>query len=265
MPQAAAPFLDSTKGACPGMGLGALHSVPLAMDCRKTLVIGGDPIAERKGAGSAVPTFGAFADRFLETKGPGWRNEKHRAQWKMTLEVYAAPLRRKPVDAIATEDILTVLKPIWNEKAETASRLRGRIEQVLDAARAASHRSGENPAHWKGHLDQLLPKRQKLTRGHHAVMPYIEVPAFVQALRERPAVASLALEFAILTAARSGEVLGARWAEIDADEMVWTVPKERMKGKREHRIPLSSFADAVANGSNRPFPGGRRRWAELPD
>jgi integrase len=264
-------FLFRQNGRLREMGLGGLISVPLAMarevaaDCRRTLAGGGDPIAARKGASISTPTFGTFADQFLEAKGPGWRNEKHRAQWKMTLDVYAAPMRRKPVDAITTEDVLSVLKPIWTEKPETASRLRGRIEAVLDAARAAGHRMGENPARWKGHLAQLLSKRQKLTRGHHAALPYQDVPEFLRALRARLGVAALALEFAVLTAARSGEVLGAHWDEIDLKEQIWTVPANRMKGNRVHRVPLSGRAVAIlselqkAQTNEFVFPGQRAR------
>jgi hypothetical protein len=219
-------FLFRWHGRLREMGLGGLASVPLAKarelaaDCRAMLAADRDPIAARKEAPTGAPTFGAFADSFIETKGPGWRDAKHRAQWKMTLTHYAAPLRAKAVDAISTDDVLSVLKPLWNEKPETASRLRGRIENVLDAARAAGHRSGENPARWRGHLALLLPKRRKLTRGHHAALPYKDVPGFVACLRERPAMAALALEFTILTAARSGETLGAKWSEIDRDTKV---------------------------------------------
>jgi integrase len=182
----------------------------------------------------------------------------------MTLGVYAAPMRRKPVDTVSTEDVLGVLKPIWTEKPETASRLRGRIEVVLDAARAAGHRTGENPARWKGHLAQLLSKRQKLTRGHHAALPYAEVPDFVARLHEQTGLAALALEFTILTAARSGEALGAKWSEIDFDEKLWTVPAARMKGSREHRVPLSSRALAALAQTRKlqtndyVFPGQKR-------
>jgi len=147
-----------------------------------------------------------------------------------------------PVDKITTDDVLSVLKPLWNDKPETASRLRGRIERVLDAAKAKGLRSGENPARWRGHLDQLLPKRQRLTRGHHAAMPYVDVPAFIRDLRSRRGTATLALEFTILTAARSGEVLGARWQEFDLVGCTWTVPADRMKAGREHRVPLSRRA-----------------------
>ncbi len=173
---------------------------------------------------------------------PSWRNAKHAAQWEMTLRDYAAPLRRLPVDKITTDDVLSILKPLWNAKPETASRLRGRIERVLDAAKAQGLRNGENPARWRGHLDQLLPKRQRLTRGHHAAMSYAEVPAFMGALQAREATAAPALEFTILTAARSGEVLGARWEEFDLERAVWTIPAVRMKAGREHRVPLSRRA-----------------------
>jgi integrase len=173
---------------------------------------------------------------------PSWRNSKHAGQWEMTLKEYAAPLRRLPVNSVTTEDVLSVLKPLWNEKPETASRLRGRIERVLDAAKAQGLRMGENPARWRGHLDQLLPKRQVLSRGHHAAMNYTQLPAFIADLRARRATAALALEFTILTAARSGEVLGARWEEFDLERAVWTVPANRMKAGREHRVPLSKSA-----------------------
>ena len=192
---------------------------------------------------------------------PSWRNGKHAAQWEMTLRDYAAPLRRLPVDKITTDDVLSVLKPLWNEKPETASRLRGRIERVLDAAKAQGLRSGENPARWRGHLDQLLPKRQRLTRGHHAAMDYTDVSAFMAELQARQAIASLALEFTILTAARSGEVLGARWDEFDLDRAVWTISASRMKAGREHRIPLSRRALKVlkamhdARNGDFVFPG----------
>jgi integrase len=149
------------------------------------------------------------------------------AQWKMTLSTYCARISDKPVDKVDTAAVLDVLQPLWQSRPETAARLRGRIEAVLDAAKAQGFRQGENPARWRGHLDKLLPKRQKLTRGHHAAMPYAEVPAFVASLRGREAIATLALEFLILTAARSGEVLDALWNEIDLAAKVWTFrPRE---------------------------------------
>jgi integrase len=193
---------------------------------------------------------------------PSWRNGKHAAQWEMTLREYAAPLRRLPADKITTDDVLSVLKPLWNEKPETASRLRGRIERVLDAAKAQGLRSGENPARWRGHLDDLLAKRQRLTRGHHPAMPYADVSAFMATLRKREGIAALALEFGILTAARSGEVIGARWVEFDLDGAVWTVPAARMKAGKEHRIPLAPRAlkivkDIVGLSGEFVFPGGK--------
>jgi integrase len=160
----------------------------------------------------------------------------------MTLRNYAAPLRRLPVDKIVTDDVLLVLKPHWNEKPETASRLRGRIERVLDAAKAQGLRTGENPARWRGHLDQLLPKRQLITRGHYAAMRFGDVPTFIASLRSKNSTAALALEFVVLTAARCGEVVGARWQEFDLENAMWTVPVSRMKAAREHRVPLSQRA-----------------------
>jgi integrase len=221
-----------------------------AAEARKLVAAGVNPIEARREAGrlkAGKPTFGQCADALLAAKAPEWRNEKHRAQWRMTLETYAAPLRSRPVDEIDTEAVLGVLQPLWLTTPETASRLRGRIETVLDSARAKRHvaRNEANPARWRGHLDKLLPKRQKLTRGHHAAMPYPDVPEFIGRLREREAVAALALEFAILTAARSGEVLGARWKEIDLEGKVWVIPAARMKAGCEHRVPLSSRALAI--------------------
>jgi integrase len=229
------------------MGMGAASVVTLAkareraFAARALLADGVNPL-EAKQADKAIPTFGDMADRLLTDLGPQWRNEKHKAQWKTTLEKDAAKLRPIAVDKVDTADVLSVLKTIWASKPETASRLRGRIERVLDAARAKGYRSGENPARWKGHLDHLLPTRQKLTRGHHAAMPFEKVPRFIADLRERRAVAALGLEFAILTAARSGEVRGATWGEFDLKAKVWSVPAERMKAGREHRVPLSARA-----------------------
>ena len=176
------------------------HARELAGQASTKLAQGINPKDARKPSEGA--TFGECADQVIEAMRPSWRNAKHAAQWEMTLRDYAAPLRRLPVDKITTDDMLSVLKPLWREKPETASRLRGRIERVLDAAKAQGLRSGENPARWRGHLDQLLPKRQQLTRGHHAAMNYTKLPAFIGDLRKRQATASLALEFAILTAFR---------------------------------------------------------------
>ena len=239
-------FLYRWHGKPTEIGFGSARDVTLARarelagQARTKLAEGINPKDARRPSGGA--TFGECADRVIEAMRPSWRNSKHAAQWEMTLRDYAAPLRRLPADTITTDDVLSVLKPLWSNKPETASRLRGRIERVLDAAKAQGLRSGENPARWRGHLDQLLPKRQRLMRGHHAAIAYAKLPAFLANLQSRQATAAQALEFAILTAARSGEVLGARWDEFDLDHAVWTVPAERMKAGREHRVPLSRRA-----------------------
>ena len=207
---------------------------------RQALADGLDPRAVH--LKEEIPNFGDFADKYVASMKAGWRNEKHAKQWEMTLKEYAGRLRTKPVNEITTDDILGVLQPLWTRVPETAERLRGRIESVLDAAKAKNLRSGENPARWKGHLKNLLPSRKRLARGHHAALPFDKVPAFVAELRERKAMAALALEFTIMTAARTGEVIGARWSEIDIAGGIWTVPSERMKAGKEHRVPLCSRA-----------------------
>jgi integrase len=189
---------------------------------------------------AADVSFGSFADELVESLKPGFRNAKHAAQWEMTLRVYAASLRSMRLDDIDTDDVLAVLKPLWQSKPETASRLRGRIERVLDAAKARGLRGGENPARWRGHLNRLLPARQKLTRGHHAAMDYLDVPDFVGDLRVLDSISARALEWTILTAARTGETLGMRWDEINRENQIWTVPEERMKSGRAHRVPLTT-------------------------
>ncbi|KFG70380.1 site-specific integrase [Microvirga sp. BSC39] len=240
-------FMWKVDGKRREMGLGALRDVPLARareraaEVRQKLADGLDPIAARD-TKPKVMTFGEAADALIESMSSSWRNEKHRAQWKMTLTVYCEPLRARPVTEIGTEDVLKVLQPLWTTKPETASRLRGRMERVFDFARARGQGMGENPARWRGQLDAVLPKRARLTRGHHKAMPFDNVPAFMMALREREGMAPRALEFAILTAARSGEVFGARWDEFDLEARVWTVPAARMKAGRVHRVPLSARA-----------------------
>jgi integrase len=248
-------FLFRWHGKPTEIGLGSARNVTLAR-ARELAAQARAKLAEGINPKDAVrrplqgATFGEYADRVIEAMRPSWRNSKHAAQWVMTLRDYAAPLRRLPVDKITTDDVLSVLKPLWNTKPETASRLRGRIERVLDAAKAQGLRSGENPARWRGHLDQLLPKRQRLARGHHAAMSYDAVPGFMNDLQARAAVAALALEFTILTTARSGEALGARWNEFDLDRAVWTIPAARMKGGREHRVPLSKRALAIVKATH---------------
>jgi integrase len=214
------------------------------------------------------PTFGQIADQHVMSHEASWRNDKHRAQWAMTLTKYCAPIRGLPIDEIDTGAVLKVLKPVWTRAPETASRLRGRIEAVLNAARALGHIDDDkaNPARWKGHLDQLLPNPKKIgERGNYAAMPYADLPAFMTKLKGADGTAAKALDFAILTAARSGEVMGAKWDEIDLKAGVWTVPKDRMKAKREHRVPLNAPALAIlseqftAHGKDNPyvFPGAR--------
>lgn len=249
-------FMSWRGGKQIEIGLGGLKSVSLsaarkrASRCREAISEGRDPreVVRDK---AAVPSFGEFADQLIVSLESGWRNEKHRQQWRNTLSTYAAPIWSKSIDAVSTEDVLQILQPIWTTKAETASRVRGRIEKVLDAAKAKGLRTGENPARWRGHLDHLLPRRQKLQRGHHAAMPWSDVPQFVAQLRSRPCIAALACEFLILTACRSGEILASKrdgevhfmhWDEVDLENRVWTVPGQRMKNGKEHRVPLSDRA-----------------------
>ena len=223
-----------------------------------------DPIAHRSKP-DTVPTFGEVADSYIEAHEGSWRNDKHAAQWKMTLKTYCDAIRKTPVDQIDTESVLLVLKPLWSRAPETASRLRGRIEAVLDAAKAKGHigRNEANPASWRGHLDKLLPRPSKLTRGHHAAMPYSEVPAFIADIRKREATAARAMEFCILTATRTSETMQARWSEMDMAGKVWTMPAGRMKAGREHRVPLSARAVAIlkqmteATSGDYVFPGRR--------
>lgn len=224
-------------GPYPAIGLSAARD--LAKTARTSVAAGGDPIEERRAQPAPLHTFGESVTEFLASKEKEWSNPKHRAQWKMTLEVYGEALLTKPVASIDTADVLDVLNPIWSEKPETASRLQGRIERVLDAAKAKGHRTGENPARWRGHLQNLLASKKKLTRGHHAALPYDQVRAFMQALRKSEAMAARCLEFTILTAARSQESLGARWSEFDLVNGLWTIPGVRMKARRSHVVPLT--------------------------
>jgi integrase len=225
----------------------------LASQARAKLAEGRNPKEARHAPAGA--SFGDCADRVIAAMRPSWRSRKHGVQWERSLRHDAAVLRRLPVDRITTEDVLSVLKPLWS------TRLRGRIERVLDAAKAQGLRSDQNPARWRGHLDQLLPRRQKLPHGHHAAMPYGRIGAFMSSLKAREATAARALEFAVLTAARSNEVLGARWDELDLERAIWTVPGSRMKGGREHRVPLSPQALGIARAmheariSDFVFPG----------
>jgi integrase len=227
------------------------------------------PVAERNAereratleAAKAI-TFLEAAERYIAAHQGKWRNEKHTAQWHATIATYAGPVFGKlPVQAVDTGLVMSVLEPIWTTKRETASRLRGRIENVLDWATARGLRQGENPARWKGHLKHLLPARMAVATRHHAAMAYADVPAFIEALRTQEGISPRALEFTILTAARTGETIGARWSEISFVNKVWTIPATRMKAGAEHRVPLCVRAIALlsemekARISDFVFPG----------
>jgi len=264
-------FLYRTGAKLKEMGLGSpAKGVTLAMarglrdDARAIMARGGDPLEARRQdeqAAAGVPTFGVYALALVERIEEGFSNPKHRKQWKSTLETYCEPIWQLPIDRVDTAGVLSCLTPIWQTKAETASRVRGRIERVLNAAKAEKLRAGENPAAWRGHLDATLPKPGKLTRGHHAALAYKDMPAFMRDLRARPAVAAMALELAVLTATRTSEVLNAKWPEFDLDAGLWTIPAERMKARKEHRVALSKRALAIvkelstAKSSDYIFPG----------
>jgi len=247
------------------LGLGPASEVTLAeareiaRRMKAAIRRGEDPRAARGLAKSE--SFASVADAYIEAMSPGWRNPKHVSQWKMTLgDAYCRAIRTRPVAEIGTADVLAVLTPIWSQIPETAARLRGRIEAVLDAAAARGLRAGDNPARWRGHLAKLLPARKRLSRGHHAALPWPDVPEFVADLRQRNAMSALCLEFVILTAARTGEAIGAKWDEIAGD--VWTVPAGRMKTKRPHRVPLSPRALVILDtirpiGGQWVFPGSK--------
>ena len=249
------------------IGLGGCSLVTLAEAREKALAYrkvardGGDPVAGRKQAQAAVPTFAEAAEQVHADHGASWKNPKHRDQWINTLRTYAFPqLGERPVNTLATPDVLRVLSPIWLTKPETARRVRQRIGTVLDWAKTAGYRTGDNPVEG---VERGLP-RQTGKAAHHAALPYAEVPAFVAKLRssDQGMIARLAFEFLILTAARTGEVIGATWSEIDEDQALWTVPASRMKAGREHRVPLSTRATNIlreakllAAGSDFLFPG----------
>ena len=248
-------FMAVRDGKRAEIGLGSAVTVKLAVarqlaeKMRTAITIGTDPrSAIQTAAGAlAVPTFGAFAEEYIGSVEQGWKSAVHRQQWRSTLRDHAHLLANKPIDAVNTDDVLAVLRPVWLTKAETAKRLRGRIERILDAAKARGlrPRDSANPAAWRGHLALLLPKQSKLARGHHPALPYQDAPAFMAELRVRSALAARCLEFVILTAARSGEALGAKWGEIDFDAKLWSVPAKRMKAGVKHDVPLSDQAVEV--------------------
>lgn len=251
------------------IGLGHYPSISLAdaraaaHRVREQVRVGIDPSAERAAARSALATqqasqrtFSQCCDGFLRSKAAEWRNAKHAAQWASTLKTYAYPVVGTMfVGDIGLPQVRQILDPIWDTKTETASRLRGRIEAVLDYAAVQGYRSGDNPARWKGHLDKLLPAPGKIAKiQHHPAMPAHEVAEFMRSLRESSALGAHALRFLILTAARSGEVRGAKWEEIDKENQVWIIPEERMKAHREHRVPLTKQAlEALPLQGTSPF------------
>jgi len=244
------------------MGLGGFPDVSLAgareaaREARAKVRNGVDPVADSRALRSAMKadqahakTFKFCALAYIDAHEAGWRNAKHAQQWRNTLDTYAYPvIGDLLVRDIGLPHVLAVLEPIWTKKTETASRLRGRLESVLDWATTRSYRAGLNPARRKGHLDTVLPAAGSVANaGHHSALPVGEIGAFMKTLRSQAGMSAQALEFTILTAARSGEVRGARWTEIDLDTATWTVPAERMKAGKEHRVPLSGDALAVLN------------------
>ncbi|MFA7281798.1 MAG: integrase arm-type DNA-binding domain-containing protein [Sterolibacterium sp.] len=249
---------SSLDGKRRDMGLGSYGDLTLAeardkaRTQRKLILQGIDPIEAKRelkdirmATKAKRMTFQQCVDGYLDAHGDGWKNPKHRAQWRSTLETYAGPIiGDMNVASVDMERVLAILEPIWKEKTETATRLRGRIESVLDWATVRGYRSGDNPARWKGHLDKLLAKPSKEVE-HLAALPFAEMGAFMADLRKQEGIGAAALEFAILCAARSGEVRGATWAEIDMQGKTWVIPASRMKAKKEHRVPLSDAALAV--------------------
>lgn len=253
-------FKSPITGKTRDMGIGALHDRSLgeardiARDCRNVLAVGVDPIdarhkerVEARLTAARIKTFDDCATAYIDAHAAGWRNAKHQWQWRQTIEAHASPkIGAMSVADIETADVLRVLEPIWRKMPETAGRIRQRIERILNWATAQGYRQGDNPARWRGHLDNLLPKRSKVRpKQNYPALPYAEIGAFMTDLRARPAIAARALEFTIMTAARSGETLGARWDEIDFDAKLWTMPAVRMKSGKDHRVPLSDAALAV--------------------
>jgi integrase len=266
----------SSAGRSREMGLGSIAALNLseardrAKECRQQRTMGIDPLEEKRASAARKKLEDAkaimFADaaaNYIAAHEPSWRNDKHRAQWKSSLATYAFPIiGTVSVAAIDTTLVLKVIDPIWRSKPETAARLRGRIEAVLNWAIARGLRQGDNPARWKGHLSNLLPSRSKVqTVKHHAALPYDELPTFMTQLRARNGSGARALELTVLTGLRTSEVIGARWQEFDLQRKLWTVPADRMKAKREHRVPLSNrviaILDHLPKEGDLLFPGER--------
>jgi integrase len=254
-------FRFATDGRERHMGLGSIENIGLAearqraADARKLRELGLDPIRARDEsqataaalAAKQTMTFDACRDAYISAHRAGWKNVKHAGQWTVSLTTYATPL----IGAVSVRDVDTglvmqVLEPIWSVKPETAARVRGRIESILDWAKVRGFREGDNPARWRGHLDQLLPHRSKMQKvQHHPALPYGDLPAFLTLLRAEQGIAARALEWTILTAARTGETIGATAAEVHVRDKVWTIPGNRMKAEREHRVPLSDRAMTI--------------------
>jgi integrase len=271
-------FRFKEAGKLREMGLGPVHTIGLAearekaRECRRMRLDGTDPIEAKKAArqsqrleSAKAMTFRQCAEAYIKAHKASWRNPKHAAQWPSTLAAFVNPVFGSlPVQAVDVGHVMKVLEPIWSTKPETAGRVRGRIESVLDWATARGYRQGENPARWRGHIENLLPKKGKVRRvEHHAALPYPEIGTFIAELRQQEGVAAQALEFTILTAARTGEVIGAKWDEFDLGERLWTVPGERMKAGKGHRVPLSDAALTIVEKmaeirqSDFVFPGGK--------
>lgn len=257
-------FLRVLDGRRREMGLGAADDVPLerarelAEKARIALAEGCDPLADRQMTKRvqriclAERTFGQFANELLDSLDAGFRSDKHRSQWRSTLEKHAAALTDIPLHDVGTDDVLNALRPIWGRIPETASRVRGRIERILDAAKALGYRSGENPARWRGHLEFLLPKRDRASVRHHAALSYPLIAAFMTSLRRREITSARALAFTILTAARSAETIGMTWGEVDLDARRWKIPGERMKNRLPHEVPLSAPACEILTIMKQP-------------
>ncbi|MBT7443153.1 MAG: integrase arm-type DNA-binding domain-containing protein [Methylococcales bacterium] len=256
------------------MGLGSFPEVSLVdardfrHEARKLIASGTDPINQRKAVSlekHETPTFDMCSKLYIESKRPEWSNAKHATQWTNTLRDYASPIiGNKPVDQVNTDDLKLILKPIWLTKTETAKRVRNRIENILNWAKANKHRSGENPAAWRGHLDHLLPKPEKIAKVvHHPAMPYQELPKFIQLLTStRESLSAKALFLTILCGTRTSETLNAQWSEIDLEDHLWTIPEERMKAGREHRIPLTeqmvTLIQSIPKINQFVFPGMKK-------
>lgn len=271
-------FRFMREGKPYGMGLGATHTISLmearqkALDARKLLADGINPLTAKKQSRIAAAlenakmmTFDQCAEAYIAAHRASWKNAKHVDQWTNTLATYASPVfGQLPVAAIDTGLVVKCLAPIWENKTETASRLRGRIESVLGWATTSGYRTGENPARWKGHLDNLLATISKSSRTkHHPSLPWQNIGRFMIALRAREGSAAKAVEFAVLTACRSGEVRGAQWSEFDLDERIWTIPAARMKARREHQVPLSDAAlkllELIQKDSDLVFAGRKKQ------